>query len=194
VEAVQQANSGHPGLPMGAAPMACALWGGVMKHNPKNPKWVDRDRFVLSAGHGSSMLYSLLHVFGYDVSLEDLKNFRQHDSKTPGHPEYGHTDGVEITTGPLGQGIANGVGFAWAENYLANKFNKPDAKIVDHYTYVLCGYGCLQEGVAAEAVSLAGTLGLGKLILLYDSNKITIEGSTDLAFTENVQARFTASG
>jgi transketolase len=194
VEAVQKANSGHPGLPMGAAPMACALWGGVMKHNPKNPEWPDRDRFIMSAGHGSALLYSLLHVFGYDVSLEDLKNFRQHNSKTPGHPEYGHTPGVEITTGPLGQGIANGVGFAWAENYLAAKFNKPDAKIVDHYTYVLCGDGCLQEGVAAEAVSLAGTLGLGKLIVLYDSNGITIEGSTELAFTENVQARFAACG
>ncbi|MCL2189254.1 MAG: transketolase [Defluviitaleaceae bacterium] len=193
VEAVQKANSGHPGLPMGAAPMACALWGGAMKHNPKNPKWVDRDRFVMSAGHGSALLYSLLHVFGYDVSLEDLKNFRQHNSKTPGHPEFGHTDGIEITTGPLGQGIANGVGFAWAENYLAAKFNKPDAAIVDHYTYVLCGDGCLQEGVAAEAISLAGTLGLGKLIILYDSNKITIEGSTDLAFTENVLGRFIAS-
>ena len=193
VEAVQKANSGHPGLPMGAAPMACALWGN-MKHNPKNPGWPDRDRFIMSAGHGSALLYSLLHVFGYDVSLDDLKNFRQHNSKTPGHPEYKHTPGVEVTTGPLGQGIANGVGFAWAENYLANKFNKPDATIVDHYTYVLCGDGCLQEGIAAEAVSLAGTLGLGKLIVLYDSNGITIEGSTDLAFTENVQARFAACG
>ncbi|MCL2500406.1 MAG: transketolase [Defluviitaleaceae bacterium] len=194
VEAVQKANSGHPGLPMGAAPMATALWGGAMKHNPQNPAWPDRDRFIMSAGHGSALLYSLLHVFGYGVSLDDLKNFRQQNSKTPGHPEYGHTPGVEITTGPLGQGIANGVGFAWAESYLAAKFNKPDAKIVDHYTYVLCGDGCLQEGVAAEAVSLAGTLGLGKLIVLYDSNNITIEGSTDLAFTEDVQARFAAYG
>ena len=193
VEAVGKANSGHPGLPMGAAPMATALWAN-MKHNPKNPQWPDRDRFVMSAGHGSALLYSLLHVFGYDVSLEDLKNFRQHNAKTAGHPEFGHTDGVEITTGPLGQGIANGVGFALAEKYLAAKFNKPDAKIVDHYTFVLCGDGCLQEGVAAEAISLAGTLGLGKLIVLYDSNKITIEGSTDLAFTENVQARFAACG
>ncbi|MCL2363863.1 MAG: transketolase [Defluviitaleaceae bacterium] len=193
VEAVQAANSGHPGLPMGAAPMATALWSN-MKHNPANPNWPDRDRFVMSAGHGSALLYSLLHVFGYDVSLADLKNFRQHNAKTAGHPEYGHIPGIEITTGPLGQGIANGVGFAWAENYLAAKFNKADIKIVDHYTYVLCGDGCLQEGVAAEAVSLAGTLGLGKLIVLYDSNKITIEGSTDLAFTENVQARFVASG
>lgn len=194
VEAVQKANSGHPGLPLGAAPMATALWGGVMKHNPKNPKWVNRDRFVLSAGHGSALLYSLLHVFGYNVSIEDLKNFRQWDSKTPGHPEYGHTDGIEITTGPLGQGIANSVGFAWAESHLAAKFNKPDAKLVDHYTYALCGDGCLQEGVAAEAVSLAGTLALGKLILLYDSNDITIEGSTELSFTENVGKRFEAYG
>jgi transketolase len=193
-EAVQKANSGHPGLPLGAAPMAAVLWGNIMKHNPKNPKWQNRDRFVLSAGHGSSLLYSLLHVFGYDVSLDDLKNFRQWDSKTPGHPEYGHTDGVEITTGPLGQGIANAVGFAWAENHLAAKFNKPDAKIVDHYTYALCGDGCLQEGVAAEAVSLAGTLGLGKLILLYDSNDITIEGATEISFTENVGMRFESYG
>jgi transketolase len=193
-EMVQKANSGHPGLPLGAAPMAAVLWGNVMKHNPKNPKWQNRDRFVLSAGHGSSLLYSLLHVFGYDVSLDDLKNFRQWDSKTPGHPEYGHTDGIEITTGPLGQGIANAVGFAWAENHLAAKFNKPDIKIVDHYTYALCGDGCLQEGVAAEAVSLAGTLGLGKLILLYDSNDITIEGSTDISFTEDVGKRFEAYG
>jgi transketolase len=194
VEAVQKANSGHPGLPMGAAPMACALWGGIMKHNPKNPHWPDRDRFIMSAGHGSALLYSLLHIFGYDVSLEDIKNFRQYQSKTPGHPEYKHTPGVEITTGPLGQGIANGVGFAWAENYLAAKFNKPGYPIVDHFTYILCGDGCLQEGIAAEAVSLAGTLGLGKLIVLYDSNNITIEGPTDLAFTENVQARFAACG
>ncbi|MCL2456818.1 MAG: transketolase [Defluviitaleaceae bacterium] len=193
-EAVQKATSGHPGLPLGAAPMALALWGNSMKHNPKNPQWKNRDRFVLSAGHGSSLLYSLLHVFGYDVSIDDLKNFRQWDSKTPGHPEYGHTDGVEITTGPLGQGIANAVGFAWAESHLAAKFNKPDAKIVDHFTFALCGDGCLQEGVAAEAVSLAGTLGLGKLILLYDSNDITIEGATEISFTENVCARFEAYG
>ncbi|MCL2048206.1 MAG: transketolase [Defluviitaleaceae bacterium] len=193
-EAVQKANSGHPGLPLGAAPMATALWGGVMKHNPKNSKWANRDRFVLSAGHGSSLLYSLLHVFGYDVSIDDLKNFRQWGSKTPGHPEYAHTDGVEITTGPLGQGVANAVGFAWAESHLAAKFNKPDIKIVDHYTYALCGDGCLQEGVAAEAVSLAGTLALNKLILLYDSNDITIEGSTDISFTENVGKRFEAYG
>ncbi|MCL1843490.1 MAG: transketolase [Defluviitaleaceae bacterium] len=193
-EAVQAANSGHPGLPLGAAPMVTALWGGVMKHNPKNPKWPNRDRFVLSAGHGSSLLYSLLHVFGYGVTINDLKNFRQWDSKTPGHPEFGHTPGIEITTGPLGQGIANAVGFAWAESHLAATFNKPDAKIVDHYTYALCGDGCLQEGVAAEAVSLAGTLKLGKLILLYDSNDITIEGSTEISFTEDVGKRFEAYG
>jgi len=193
-EAIQKAKSGHPGLPMGAAPMALALWGGVMKHNPKNPQWANRDRFVLSAGHGSALLYSLLHVFGYGLTTEDLKGFRQWDSKTPGHPELGHTAGVEITTGPLGQGVANAVGFAWAEAHKAAKFNKPDAKIVDNYTYVLCGDGCLQEGVAAEAVSLAGTLGLGKLILLYDSNDITIEGSTEISFTENVGKRFEAYG
>ena len=194
VEAIQKANSGHPGLPMGAAPTAVALWGNVMKHNPNNPKWANRDRFVLSAGHGSALLYSLLHVFGYGLTIDDLKNFRQFDSKTPGHPEFGHTAGVEITTGPLGQGVANAVGFAWAESHLAARFNKEDAKIVDHYTYVLCGDGCLQEGVAAEAVSLAGTLGLGKLILLYDSNDITIEGSTEISFTEEVGERFEASG
>ena len=193
VEAIQKANSGHPGLPMGAAPMALALWG-AMKHNPKNTDWPNRDRFVLSAGHGSALLYSLLHLFGYDVSLEDLQNFRQWDSKTPGHPERGHTDGVEVTTGPLGQGIANAVGLALAESYMASRFNKPEFKLVDHYTYALCGDGCLQEGVAAEAVSLAGTLKLGKLILLYDSNDITIEGSTDISFTEDVKGRFTASG
>ena len=192
VEAIQKAKSGHPGLPMGAAPMALALWGGVMKHNPQNPKWPNRDRFVLSAGHGSALLYSMLHVFGYGLTTDDLKQFRQSGAKTPGHPEYGHTAGVEVTTGPLGQGIANAVGFAWAETHLAAKFNKPDTKLVDHYTYALCGDGCLQEGVAAEAVSLAGTLGLGKLIVLYDSNDITIEGSTDISFTEDVGKRFEA--
>jgi len=192
VEAISKAKSGHPGLPMGAAPMALALWGGAMKHNPANPKWANRDRFVLSAGHGSGLLYSMLHVFGYDVTMEDLKQFRQAGSKTAGHPEYGHTPGVEITTGPLGQGVANAVGFAWAETHMAAKFNKPDTKLVDHYTYALCGDGCLQEGVAYEAVSLAGTLGLGKLILLYDSNNITIEGSTDISFTEDVGKRFEA--
>ena len=192
-EAVQQAKSGHPGLPFGAAPMSLALWG-QMNMSPKNPDWKNRDRFVLSAGHGSTLLYSLLHVFGYDVSTDDIKNFRQLNSKTPGHPEYRHTPGVEITTGPLGQGLANAVGFAMAESYMAKKFNKPEFNLFDHHTYVLCGDGCLQEGVAAEAVSLAGTLGLGKLMLLYDSNNITIEGDTSISFTEDVLERFGACG
>ncbi|MCL2360718.1 MAG: transketolase [Defluviitaleaceae bacterium] len=191
VEAIQKAKSGHPGLPMGAAPMALALWS-TMKHNPANPDWKDRDRFILSAGHGSALLYSMLHVFGYDMTIEDLKAFRQYNSKTAGHPEYDHTPGVEITTGPLGQGIANAVGMAWAENYLAARFNKPEVKLVDHYTYALCGDGCLQEGVALEAISLAGTLKLGKLVLLYDSNNITIEGNTEISFTEDVRGKFVA--
>lgn len=193
-EMVQKANSGHPGLPLGAAPIAYAVWGNQMKHSPKNLDWADRDRFILSAGHGSALIYSLIHLFGYGLDIEDLKNFRQFDSLTPGHPEFGHTKGVEITTGPLGQGIANGVGFAMAEAHLAAKFNQKDHKIVDHYTYVLCGDGCLMEGVSSEAASLAGTLGLGKLIVLYDSNSITIEGNTDIAFTEDVTARFAAYG
>jgi len=193
-EAVQKANSGHPGLPMGAAPMAYTLWARSMKHNPANPDWDDRDRFILSAGHGSMLIYSLLHLFGYGLTIDDLKNFRQLDSLTPGHPEYGHTRGVEITTGPLGQGLANAVGMAIAEAYLAEKFNRPGYPVVDHYTYVLAGDGCMMEGVASEAASLAGTLGLGKLIVLYDSNNITIEGSTDLAFCEDVRKRFEAYG
>ncbi len=193
-EAVQKASSGHPGLPLGAAPIAYSIWAKHLKHNPRNPNWAGRDRFILSAGHGSAMLYSLLHVFGYDVSIEDLQNFRQFGSKTPGHPEYGHTTGVEITTGPLGQGIANGVGMAMAEEFLAAKFNKDGYKVVDNYTYVLSGDGCLMEGVASEAASLAGTLKLGKLILLYDSNRITIEGDTGIAFTEDVAKRFDAYG
>lgn len=191
-EAVQQASSGHPGLPLGAAPITYTVWAKHMKHNPQNPKWPNRDRFILSAGHGSALLYSMLHVFGYDVSLEDLKNFRQFNSKTPGHPEYGHTPGVEITTGPLGQGIANAVGMAMAEEFMASKFNKDGFKIVDNYTFALSGDGCLMEGVSAEAASLAGTLKLGKLILLYDSNNITIEGDTSIAFTEDVAKRFEA--
>jgi len=191
-DTVQKANSGHPGLPMGAAPAAYAVWAKHMKHNPQNPNWRDRDRFVLSAGHGSSLLYSLLHIFGYGLTMDDMQQFRQWNSLTPGHPEYGHTIGVEVTTGPLGQGIANAVGFAWAEKYLAAKFNKADCEIVDHYTYVLCGDGCLMEGISAEAASLAGTLGLGKLILLYDSNSITIEGATNIAFREDVLKRFEA--
>lgn len=193
-EAIEKATSGHPGITMGSAPLAYTLWSKFLKHNPENPDWVDRDRFVLSAGHGSMLLYSLLHLFGYGLTIDDLKNFRQFGSMTPGHPEYGHTKGVEITTGPLGQGVANAVGMAVAESHLAAKFNKDDIKIVDHYTYALCGDGCMMEGVASEAASLAGTLGLGKLILLYDSNNITIEGSTDIAFRENVGDRFKAYG
>jgi len=194
VEGVQKANSGHPGLPLGAAPMAYTLWSRQLKHNPKNPAWANRDRFVLSAGHGSMLLYSLLHVFGYPVSLDDLKNFRQFGSKTAGHPEYGHIPGIETTTGPLGQGIANAVGMAMAEAHLAAMFNKEGYPVVDHYTYALSGDGCLMEGVASEACSLAGTLKLGKLILLYDRNKITIEGETDFAFDEDVAKRFEAYG
>ncbi len=195
VEGVQKANSGHPGLPLGAAPMAYALWAKHLKHNPKNPSWADRDRFVLSAGHGSMLLYAMLHTFGYeDASLEELKQFRQFGSKTAGHPEYGHIAGIETTTGPLGQGIANAVGMAMAEAHLAAIFNKDNYKVVDHYTYALSGDGCLMEGVASEACSLAGTLKLGKLILLYDRNKITIEGETDFAFDEDVAKRFEAYG
>ncbi len=193
-EAIEKANSGHPGLPLGAAPMAYTLWAKGMNHNPKNPQWINRDRFILSAGHGSAMLYSLLHLFEYGLSMEDIKNFRQLNSKTPGHPEYGHTIGVEATTGPLGQGIANGVGMAMAERRLAAEFNRPNHEIIDHYTYILAGDGCMMEGINYEAVSLAGTLGLGKLIVLYDSNSITIEGSTDIAFTEDVSKRFEALG
>ena len=193
-EAVEKAKSGHPGLPMGSAPMAYTLWAKILKHNPRNPSWADRDRFVLSAGHGSMMLYSLLHLFGYGLTMEDLKNFRQWGSRTPGHPEYGHTAGVEVTTGPLGQGIANAVGMAMAEAHLAAKFNRPGYEIVNHYTYALCGDGCLMEGISGEASSLAGTLKLGKLILLYDSNSISIEGSTDIAFTEDVGKRYEAYG
>ena len=194
VEGVQKANSGHPGLPLGAAPMTYTLWSKHLKHNPKNPAWADRDRFVLSAGHGSMLLYSMLHVFGYPISLDDLKNFRQYGSKTAGHPEFGHIPGIETTTGPLGQGIANAVGMAMAESHLAAMFNKEGFPVVDHYTYTLSGDGCLMEGVASEACSLAGTLKLGKLILLYDRNKITIEGETDFAFDEDVAKRYEAYG
>ncbi len=194
VDAVQKANSGHPGMPMGAAAMAYVLWPRFLKHNPKNPHWPDRDRFVLSAGHGSMLLYSLLYLTGYDLSLEDLKSFRQWGSKTPGHPEYGHTPGVETTTGPLGQGFANGVGLAMAERFLAARYNRPDFSIVDHYTYAIVSDGDLMEGVSHEAASLAGHLKLGKLIYLYDDNHISIEGSTDLTFTEDRLARFSAYG
>lgn len=194
VEAIEKANSGHPGLPLGVAPMAYTLWGKLMNHDSKNPNWINRDRFILSAGHGSALLYSLLHVFDYGVTKEDLENFRQLDSNTPGHPEYGHTIGIETTTGPLGQGLANSVGMAMAEAHLAESFNTKDEKIIDHYTYVICGDGDMMEGVGYEATSLAGTLGLGKLIVLYDSNSITIEGGTDLAFREDVMKRFDAQG
>ncbi len=195
VDAVEKAKSGHPGLPMGAAPMAFVLWDKFMRFNPKNPKWFNRDRFILSAGHGCMLQYALLYLTGYDsVTIEDIKQFRQWGSKTPGHPENFETEGVEVTTGPLGQGIANGVGLAMAEAHLAAKFNKPDAKIVDHYTYVILGDGCNMEGVSAEACSFAGHLGLGKLIALYDDNHISIDGSTDIAFTEDVSKRFEAYG
>ena len=193
-DAVEAANSGHPGLPLGAAPMAYVLWKNFLKHNPSNPNWVDRDRFILSAGHGSALLYALLHLSGYNLPLEELKNFRQWGSKTPGHPEFGHTPGVETTTGPLGQGFANGVGMAMAERFLAERFNKPDYPVVDHFTYAIVSDGDLMEGIASEAASLAGHLGLGKLIYLYDNNRITIDGSTDLAFSEDVEKRFDAYG
>ena len=195
IDAVQKANSGHPGLPMGAAPMAYVLWDQVMRFNPKNPQWFNRDRFVLSAGHGCMLQYALLYLTGYDsVSLDDIKQFRQWESTTPGHPENFETPGIEVTTGPLGQGICNGVGLAMAEAHLASRFNKADATIVDHYTYVILGDGCNMEGVSGEACSLAGHLGLGKLIALYDDNHISIDGSTDIAFTEDVSKRFEAYG
>lgn len=191
-DAIQQANSGHPGLPMGTAALTFALWMDHLQHNPKNPTWPDRDRFVLSGGHGSMLLYALLHLTGYDLPLEEIKNFRQWGSLTPGHPEYGLTPGVETTTGPLGQGFANGVGLAIAEAHLAAVYNRPDFPVIDHYTYGLVTDGDLMEGVASEAASLAGHLQLGKLIYLYDDNRITIDGSTDLAFTEDQAGRFEA--
>lgn len=193
-DGVQKANSGHPGLPLGAAAMAYELWAKHMKHNPADPKWDNRDRFILSGGHGSMLLYSLLHLFGYGLKVEDLAQFRQEGSLTPGHPEYGHTVGVEATTGPLGAGMAMAVGMAMGEAHLAAKFNKEGYPVVDHYTFVLGGDGCMMEGITSEAMSLAGTLGLGKLIVLYDSNQISIEGSTDIAFTEDVKKRFEAFG
>lgn len=189
IDAINAANSGHPGLPMGAAPMAYALWANHLNHNPNHPKWFNRDRFVLSAGHGSSLLYSLLHLAGYDVSIDDLKNFRKLNSKTPGHPEFGHTPGVEATTGPLGQGIANAVGMAMAEAHLAAKFNKDGHSIIDHNTYALVGDGDLMEGVAYEAMSMAGHMKLGKLIVLYDSNEISLDGELGIAFSEDIQKR-----
>lgn len=194
MDAVQQANSGHPGTPMGLAPLAYVLWTRYLKHNPGNPAWPDRDRFVLSAGHASMLLYALLHLTGYDLSLDEIRHFRQWGSKTPGHPEYGHTPGVEMTTGPLGQGISSAIGMAIAERMLAARFSRPGHEIVGHYTYVIAGDGDLMEGVSAEACSLAGNLHLGKLIVFYDDNHITIEGSTDLAFCESVGERFRAYG
>ncbi len=194
IDIVENAKSGHPGMPLGAAPMAYVLFSKFLKFTPENPKWFDRDRFVLSAGHGCALLYSLLHIFGYKVTIDDLKSFRKFGSNTPGHPEYGKTDGVEATTGPLGQGFAMGVGMAIAEKILADCFNKENIKIIDHYTYAIVSDGDLMEGVSSEAASLAGTLKLGKLIYLYDDNNITIEGNTTLAFAENVKGRFEAYG
>jgi len=194
MDAVQQANSGHPGMPMGMAEIGVALWSRHLKHNPTNPHWFDRDRFVLSNGHGSMLLYSLLHLTGYDLPLSELKNFRQLHSKTPGHPEVGMTPGVETTTGPLGQGVGNAVGMALAEALLAAEFNKADAKIVDHYTYVFLGDGCLMEGISHEACSLAGTLKLNKLIALYDDNGISIDGHVEHWFHDDTPKRFEAYG
>src|SRR5918995_1914498 len=194
IDAVQKANSGHPGAPMGLAPAAYVLWTRFLKHNPKNPSWPDRDRFVLSAGHGSMLLYSMLHLTGYDLPLDQIKQFRQWGSRTPGHPERGHTPGVETTTGPLGQGFGNGVGMAIAEAHLAARYNRPGFDIVNHFTYAIVSDGDLMEGVAAEAASLAGHLKLGKLIYLYDNNKVTIEGFTSLAFSEDVPRRFNSYG
>lgn len=194
IDAIEKAKSGHPGLPMGAAPMAYTLWTRYLNHNPENPHWFNRDRFVLSAGHGSMLLYSLLHLSGYALSMDDIKNFRQYGSKTPGHPEYGHTEGVEATTGPLGQGIAMSVGMAMAERHLAAVYNKENFPVIDHYTYALCGDGDLMEGVSAEAASLAGHLKLGRLIVLYDSNDISLDGDLNKAFSESVADRFKAYG
>ncbi|MDB5084040.1 MAG: tktP, partial [Bacilli bacterium] len=194
IDAVEKAGSGHPGMPMGAAPMAYVLWSRFFKHNPQNPNWINRDRFVLSAGHGSMLLYSLLHLNGYNVPLEELKNFRQLGSLTPGHPEYGHTPGVDATTGPLGQGIAMAVGMAMAEAHLAATYNRDGFELIDHHTYVICGDGDLMEGVSSEAASLAGHLRLGKLVVLYDSNDISLDGNLAESFTENVQQRFDAYG
>jgi transketolase len=194
IDQIEQANSGHPGLPMGAAPMAYTLWAKQLKHNPKNPDWFNRDRFILSAGHGSALLYSLLHLFGYGLTIDDLMQFRQWGSLTPGHPEVKHTKGVEATTGPLGQGIANAVGMAMAEKHLAATYNRDGHKIIDHYTYALCGDGDLMEGIAQEAISLAGHLQLGKLIVLYDSNDISLDGDLNKSFSEDTSKRFAASG
>ncbi|RXI97915.1 transketolase [Anaerobacillus alkaliphilus] len=194
IDSIEKANSGHPGMPMGAAPMAYALFAKYMNHNPSNPNWFNRDRFVLSAGHGSMLLYSLLHLSGYDLTLEDLQSFRQWGSRTPGHPEYGHTPGVDATTGPLGQGVAMAVGMAMAERHLAAKYNKEDLPVVDHYTYSICGDGDLMEGVSAEAASLAGHLKLGRLVVLYDSNDISLDGELNRSFSESVEDRYKAYG
>ncbi len=194
IDAIEKANSGHPGMPMGAAPMAYTLWTRFMNHNPNNPEWFNRDRFVLSAGHGSMLLYSLLHLSGYGLDMEEIKNFRQWDSKTPGHPEYGHTRGVEATTGPLGQGIAMAVGMAMAERHLAATYNKENYEVVDHYTYSICGDGDLMEGVSAEAASLAAHLKLGRLVVLYDSNDISLDGELNMSFSESVADRFKGFG
>jgi len=194
VDMVQQANSGHPGLPLGAASMAYVLWTRALKHNPANPHWADRDRFVLSAGHGSALLYSLLYLTGYELSLDDIRQFRQWGSKTPGHPERGHTPGVETTTGPLGQGMANAIGMAIAEAQLAARYNRPDHAIIDHHIYAIVSDGDLMEGVASEAASLAGHLKLGKLICLYDDNNVTLAAGTDITFSEDRARRFEAYG
>ena len=194
IDAIEKANSGHPGLPLGAAELAAVLYAKILRHNPKNPQWADRDRFILSAGHGSMLLYATLHLAGYDISLDDIRSFRQVGSCCAGHPEYGLTPGVEATTGPLGQGISTAVGMAIAEAMLAARFNTEEYRIVDHYTYALVGEGCLMEGVSSEASSLAGTLKLGKLIVYYDKNNITIDGSTDIAFTEDIAKRYEAYG
>ena len=194
MDAVQKAKSGHPGAPMGMADIAEVLWNDYLKHNPDDPEWFDRDRFVLSNGHGSMLLYALLHLSGYDVSLADLKDFRQLNSKTPGHPEYGYTSGVETTTGPLGQGVANAVGMALAEKVLAAQFNRTDYLIVDHYSYAFLGDGCLMEGISHEVCSLAGTLKLGKLIVFYDDNGISIDGEVEGWFTDDTPARFESYG
>ncbi len=194
VDAVQKANSEHPGMPLGAAPMAYVLWTRLLKHNPRNPRWFDRDRFVLSAGHGSMLLYSLLHLTGYDLSLDDIKQFRQFGSRAPGHPERGHTPGVEVTTGPLGQGFANTVGMAMAEAQLAARYNRPGLEVIDHATYAIVSDGDLMEGVASEAASLAGHLRLGKLTCLYDDNRVTLAAGTDITFSEDRARRFEAYG
>ncbi|WP_312712707.1 thiamine pyrophosphate-dependent enzyme, partial [Proteiniclasticum ruminis] len=194
IDAIEKANSGHPGLPLGAAPFAYVLWAKNMMHNPKNPTWFNRDRFVLSAGHGSALLYSMLHMAGYGLPMDELKNFRQWGSKTPGHPEYGHTVGVEATTGPLGQGIGMAVGMAMAESHLAAKYNRDGYDVVNHYTYALCGDGDLMEGVSHEASSLAAHLKLGRLILLYDSNDISLDGDLHKSFSESIKERYEAYG